>query len=183
MLSTPTFASFTARMIERIYQVGTKLDNNCYRDSYKRIAHAAPQVGGHNLPPWNPYSRFCRIWGNLIQNDGAWARFPRAYRGLGAPGALAMAGWSQLIRGPKIWNGELRPGAVLQGWARPNFYPAVRDGKKPPGLLGHSFVFIGYERTGSGIVGLRIADSSGRRNRIVHVNQWPVLVAANTIAD
>lgn len=178
----PTFASLTARTIERIYQVGTKLDNDCYRDSYKRIAHAAPQVGGRNLPPWSPYSRFCRIWGSLIQNDGAWVRFPREYRGLGAPGALAMAGWSQLIRGPKIWNGELRPGAVLQAWRKPEFYRAVRDGNKPAGLLGHSFVFIGYERTGGGITGLRVADNGYHGNEIVRVSRWPVLVGANTIA-
>lgn len=175
--------TLTALAIEQIYQVGTTLDPDCYEDSYERIRHAAPHVGGHLLPPWNPYSRFCRIWGNLIRKDGAWARFPRAYRGKGAPGALAMAGWSQLIRGPQIWNGELRPGAVLQGWARPGFYPAVRDGHKPVGLLGHSFVFIGYERSGGVITGLRVADNGFHRRTggIVGVRQWPVLFGANTI--
>jgi len=167
---------------DQIYQVGTRLDLDCYMDSYKRTRAAALQVGGHALPPWNPNSRFCRIWGSLIKTDGAWAGFPRAYRGLGAPGALAMAGWSRVIRGPKIWNGELRPGAVLQAWRRPGFYTAVRDGNKPDGLLGHSFVFIGYERSATGIVGMRVADNGYHGNRIVSVNQWPFLVGANTIA-
>lgn len=182
MISNPTFASFTVRMIEQIYQVGTKLDTDCYLDSYKRIRQAAPKVRGRILPPWNPNSRFCRIWGSLIQNDGAWSRFPREYRGLGGPGALAMAGWSHIIRGPKIWNGELRPGAVLQAWRKPEFYRAVRNGKKPPGLLGHSFVFIAYERTGDRITGLRVADNGYHGNDIVRVTRWPVLVGANTIA-
>jgi hypothetical protein len=93
-----------------------------------------------------------------------------------------MAGWSQVIRGPKIWNGELRPGAVLQAWRRPEFYAAVRDGNKPVGLLGHSFVFIGYERTANAIVGLRVADNGCHGNQIVRVNRWPFLVGANTIA-
>lgn len=177
-----TLAAFTSQTIENVYQVGSKLDNDCYHDSYKRIAHAATVVGGHILPPWNDRNRFCRIWGSIIGKDGVWTQFPRPYRGFGAPGALAMVGWSQIIRGPQIWSGALLPGAVLQGWAKADFYPAVRDGAKPAGLLGHSFVFIGYERAGGKITGLRVADNGFHGSEIVHMKRWPVLVGANTIS-
>jgi hypothetical protein len=46
--------------------------------------------------------------------------------------------------------------------------------------LGHSFVFVGYERTGSRIMGLRVADNGFHGNRIVRSRRWPVLVGANT---
>lgn len=175
-------ASFTIPMIEKIFQVGVKLDNNCYRDSYKRIAQARLAVN-RTLPQWNPNSRFCRIWGSLILNDRAWLNFPRQYRGLGAPGALAMVGWSQIIRGPQIWNGSLKPGAVVQAWSKPEFYRAVRDGNKPIGLLGHSFVFIRYERNRKGdILGLHVADNNYHGRAIVGIHQWAVLIGANTVS-
>lgn len=177
-----TLTRLTHLTIERVYQVGTKLDPDCYLDSYKRLVHASGLLGGHRFAPWNKNIRFCRIWGSLIRKDDAWAKYPRQYRGLGAPGALAMAGLSQIIRGPQIWAGELRPGAVFQGWAKRDFYPAVRDGIKPDGLVGHSFVFIGYERAGGRITGLHVADNGHHGRSIVRPQRWPVLVAANTIS-
>jgi hypothetical protein len=170
----------TARIL-RAYQFGIKLDSDCYMDSYKRISHAAAQNFGRRLPPWNPNNRFCRIWASLIGRDGKWAQFPQQYRGLGAPGALAMLGWSHIVRGPQIWSGKLLPGAVLQGWRSPGFYRAVKAGNKPLRLLGHSFVFIDYERTGNTITGLRVADNGYHGNNVVPRNKWPFLVGANTI--
>ena len=174
--------ALTRVTIERVYQVGTVVDKDCYLDSYKRMAHAQGLLGGRVLTPWNPRDRFCRIWGSLIGKDGRWANFPRQYRGLSAPGALAMAGWSQIIRGPHIWSGELRPGAVVQAWRNGDHYPAVRDGNKPAGLFGHSFVFIGYERAGGRIMGLHVADNGHHGNEIVRPQRWAVLIGANTIS-
>jgi len=174
----------TALEIEQIYQFGTQLDNVCYEDSYKRIAHAALILGNLVLPPFQPKKRFCRMWGNLIQKDGLWKKFPEEYRGMGAPGALAMKGWAKIIRGPEIWNGKLGPGAVLQGWEESNYYKMVRKGVKPPRDKGHSFVFISYQYMEGSITGMRVADNGyhyNRTNGIVHRQQWPFFVGANTV--
>jgi len=170
--------------IEHIYQFGTVFSNTCYEDSYMRISNAALLLGNLVLPPFQPKKRFCRMWGNLIQKDGLWKKFPEEYRGMGAPGALAMKGWAKIIRKPEIWNGKLLPGAVLQGWEESSYYKMVRKGVKPPRDKGHSFVFISYQYTEGSITGMRVADNGhhyNSSNGIVHRHQWRFLVGANTI--
>ncbi len=146
---------------------------------------AAPKVGGYILlPPGNWDTRFCRIWGSLIRNDGSWKKLPGKYRGMGAPGAMEMTGMSQIIRGRQIWSGELRPGAVLQAWRTVQFFNDVKDGEKPDWLLGHSFVFIGYEFAKSGAIsGMRVADNGFHGNKIVPKGYWQFLIGANTIKN
>ncbi len=124
---------------------------------------------------------FHRIWGSLIRNDGRWERFPRKYRGTGAPGALAMKGWATILSPSDIWNGKLLPGAVLQAWPNRQIYRSVIHGNRAP--IGHSFVFLGYERNGGRIINLRVADNGfhSRTGYIISRTTWGFLIGANII--
>jgi len=182
-LSQMVFGHQTFYVIQKAFQFNNTLDLTCYEDTYKRISRASPIALGRTLPVWDPGSRFGRIWGSIIGKDGKWKSFPREFRGKGAPGALAMDGWSELIRGPEIWRGALKPGAVLQGWRKPEYFRAVRNGNKPEGLLGHSFVFVRYEYHGDNIVGMHVADNGFQNGNVVGPGEWPVLFGANTITE
>jgi len=139
--------TFIESQIKQIYHFGTVLDKVCYLDSYIRLKKAGP-ISGKSLPPFNDDSRFGRIWGSRIKKDDIWLTYPEMYRVMGAPCALAMAGWSKIIWKQQIWNGALLPGAVLQSWKSKDDYNDVKKGIIPSGI-GHSFVFIRYEKVGN----------------------------------
>lgn len=180
-LALAGMASHLSRIGEQIvsdYRPGVSLHNLCFRDSYARVRRASRRVASASLPLWNPNLEFCRLWGSLIRKDGAWTGFPEAYRGLGAPGALASRGWATILDKRKIWAGALKPGAVLQTWLVEADYDRVRQGGKPR-HYGHSFIFLRYVVRGPGILGMKVADNGFHGRRTVRPARWGFWVGAN----
>lgn len=164
--------------VVRNHRGGGRLHNLCYRDSYRRVRFASRQVSHRPLSAWNGNSQFCRLWGSLIRNDGVWLTFPEAYRGLGAPGALASIGMGMPVDQQGIWSGWLSPGAVLQTWDTRADYEGVRRGEKT-GVFGHSFVFLRYVWSGFAIVGMKVADNGYHGRAIVKQSAWGFWTATN----
>jgi len=161
----------------------------CYRDSYARVKKALEGSGGKQLPAWNERTRFCRLWGNSIRNDGKWLHYPFKYRGKGAPGALALKKMAKLVPMRKIWAGELRPGAVIQTWKTKDLFQRVRKGEKPKkdpiyGIYlerGHSFIFIKYVDPRNPKKGMKVEDNGHhtQHKHPVKRGAWGFWVGAN----
>ena len=148
-----------------------KPDGHCHEVSYERVNAALKALYGDDAAlPGLHDTLFGRIWGN--KNDGEntvdpprkpdpkshWFKIEEKYRGKGAAGALVSHGMATMVSEDDIWQGKLKPGAVLQTWKEDSDLERVRDGFEPE-QLGHSFVFLEYARDASGrITGMRIAD-------------------------
>jgi len=173
-------------------------ESNCYQNVYVRVSKGLPTRQMPNwafqLPLWKDdrerklwWSRrtkreeiFLRLWGNLIEiatSKTKWTELPEAYRGFGCAGAAAWY-WSDvtLVRGPKIWAGALRPGALLQGWHRPQSHQQRIT--RPEGV-GHAMVFVEYQKLNGTIIGLKVADNGYRMQQGVTRSDFSVLVGAN----
>ena len=78
------------------------------------------------------------------------------YRATGAAGAMVYAGKATFVPEAEIWNGALRPGAVLQVWGSRADYDILRAGRieengklrrltDTDSFYGTSFVFVRYD--------------------------------------
>ena len=108
-----------------------------------------------------PHQVFNNLFITATKSDPEWRDLPRKYRAKGNAGAIAMAGLGVLVDTEGIWNGKLRPGALVQVWRLREDYKKVKRGAEVLDFdpYGHSFVFLGYERDRWGAIkGLRIAD-------------------------
>jgi hypothetical protein len=81
-----------------------------------------------------------------------------SYRGAGAAGAMVYIGKAAFVSEADIWSGQLRPGAVIQGWWHRKDYDLLRAGEITEGQkkrrikdtdisspAGSSFVFVRYD--------------------------------------
>ncbi|MCH7729180.1 MAG: hypothetical protein IH991_22265, partial [Planctomycetes bacterium] len=149
---------------------------DCYQVSYKRINAALRAIYGADaaLPILNASKKrsgpFDQLWGskNNWQKTvnpprkpdpkSPWFKIDQRYRGNGAAGALVFHGIARMVDAHAIWEGKLKPGAVLQTWKTKSDFLRVRNGEKPHSI-GHSFVFLGYVKDAAGkISGMNIAD-------------------------
>jgi hypothetical protein len=148
--------------------------------SHARVQQAARQVCGVTLPEVTRDSPtiFARIWGTFMTPLDTWMRdVPLEYRGKGAPGAVVSIGRGKLIDSVGIWHGKLKPGALIQVWELLDDYYGVREGKIPG--LGHSFIFLKYVKSGSAIVGMRVADQGWLNGLTVKQSRFGYWVGAN----
>lgn len=176
-------------------------EDTCYKNVYLRVSKGLPTrqmpKWAFQMPLWKNdlkrklwWSRrtkkeeiFLRLWGNLIQTAASktnWKDLPEAYRGYGCAGAAAWY-WDDvsLVPGPKIWAGELKPGAVMQGWHKSKYYQQCKKGIQPSSSEGHAMVFVDYKKKNEKIIGIDVADNGYRMHRGVMLSDFPVLVGAN----
>ena len=168
----PMFGETTADYLNRL---GEKVVENynksyskepgtrCYEACFARVREASKQIGGKLLPALDNESTFGRLWASYIKPKKTWLELPEEYRAKGAAGAIAWAGIGTIIDADGIWAGNLEPGAVIQTWRNAADFERVRDGDAPVSY-GHSFIFLNYAYSGSGISGVVIADQ-GYQNR------------------
>lgn len=89
---------------------------------------------------------------------------------------MAWAGLATLVDQQAIWRGDLEPGAVIQVWESEAAFENAKAGKS---ASGHSFVFLNYIYSGSGITGMAIADQGYEGGAPLPKNEWCVWIGAN----
>ncbi|NUQ26874.1 MAG: RHS repeat-associated core domain-containing protein [Saprospiraceae bacterium] len=128
---------------------------------------------------WYPEANteFSILFGSNISSK-KWTLLPKKYRGKGAPGAMTFAGLGEMIN--NIWDGSLLPGAVLQFWKSNADFLRVAQGDSPKSI-GHSAIFIRYQRTFWGsISGIVYADQNGIHSMWNwYFRKYPVAFGAN----
>jgi len=155
-----------------------KPGGHCLTACKTRFEIAYEDVHGHSfykdLPDkmatkfYSPQETFNHLYASTSGKHKGWRTLPKKYRGKGGPGAIAFAGMGALVNWFDIWNGGLKPGAVMQVWSKRKGYREVIKGIDEDGFegFGHSFIFLGYERDEKGeITGLRIADQGYQSHR------------------
>jgi len=175
----------------RLNRVGTQIVNNylasnnkfpggdCTDVSWERVTRAAGDVGVLPLFFFEKSSDVGRLWYSRIEPKSSWLRLPWLYRGQGAAGALAYAGFGGLVDGTGIWAGKLQPGAVIQAWKTKGDYYRVREGEEPQSY-GHSFIFLNYVHSNTAITGMCIADQGFLGDRpFVTRNEFALWFGAN----
>ncbi len=186
MIFIPTFGEPSADYNNRLGEQAVddySLSSNkepggaCYATCYARVKAASKQVG-ITVPNWSDSSDFGRLWGSLIAPKKTWLELPEEYRGKGAAGAMANENLGTLVDSQGIWSGALKPGAVVQVWKVASDYDDVRDGIAPSSI-GHSFLFMHYVYSGSGISAVVIADQGYQGGAPLAMGDWSYWVAAN----
>lgn len=146
----------------------------CYETCYARIKQAGNSAGVA-VPTWSNGNTFGMIWGSLIAQPG-WKDVPDEYKGLGAAGAMAWAGYGTLVDTVGVWRGDLEPGAVIQVWKTAAGYDNVKKGNP---AYGHSFIFLNYVYSGPTITGMAIADQGYQNDKPLVRTAWEVWFGAN----
>jgi len=197
VVGTHIVAQYYERKEARLKGTSEELNGGCYQVSYQRINAALQAAYGKQaaLPILNAKKSkpFDRIWGskNDCQNTidpprkpdpkSPWFAIEEKFRGTGAAGALVRHGIARMVDQHAIWQGKLELGAVLQTWEVRSDLTRVKQGYKPVGI-GHSFVFLGYEKDESGkIIGMRIADQGTQWNEpnVLGPKEFEYWVGAN----
>ena len=144
---------------------------HCLSVSKVRLEQAYKEVYGHSLyqdlpdsmatKSFTPKQVFNLLYASASETHQGWRSLPEKYRGKGNAGAIVYAGMGILVDTSGIWNGQLRPGALMQVWRYKEDYEQVVQGTDVKKLdpYGHSFIFISYVRDEKNtIIGLKIAD-------------------------
>ena len=165
---------------------------HCLKVSKSRFEKAYKEVHGHpfyeDLPKsmatsyFSPEEVFDRLYASTSGGHQGWKSLPVTYRGKGNAGALVNANMGTLVDQRGIWDGELRPGALMQVWRYETDYKKVihGTGDKDFDPLGHSFIFLGYERNKNGkIIGLKIADQGYQSYRPILRRDYEIWWAVN----
>lgn len=173
---SPTSSADNSAVANKIVENYLKSDNkepdgHCLAVSKRRFERAYREIHGHSpyqdLPDsmatssFTPKEVFDLLYASASKTDQRWRSLPEKYRGKGNAGAIAYAGMGTLVDTSGIWNGQLRPGALMQVWRFKEDYERVVEGVdvKKIDPYGHSFIFISYVRDEkNSIVGLKIAD-------------------------
>ena len=180
-------ADYLNRIGEKVVENYNKSANKepggrCYEIAYGRVQEAAKSVGSV-LPALDRTSTFGRLWGSHIDPKETWLDLPEEFRGKGAAGAMAWAKMGTLVSSDAIWRGELKPGAVIQVWKSPEDFDRVKQGDKVvDGSYGHSFIFLNYSYSGTGISGIVIADQGYQDGDPLAKGEYSYWVGANLIA-
>ncbi len=165
---------------------------HCLSVSKGRFEQAYKQVHGHlpyqDLPDsmaskfHTPKQVFNLLYVSASEKHPEWQSLPEEYRGKGNAGAIAYAGMGTLVDTSGIWNGQLKPGALIQVWWHKADYEKVMLGANVKKLdpYGHSFIFISYVRNKDNeITGLKIADQGFQSYRPLIPRDYEVWWAVN----
>lgn len=176
----------------------TQKDMSCYDAVYNRLKHIfdlnkkiLPKLGGEKIP-----TKFTLLWRSNVDKVEEWKALDRTYKACGPPGAMVEAGLATLVNHKEIWNGDLKPGALVQVWdSKVGTQPAgnKQDGikvfnnliagkaMKDTELWGHAFIFLRYVRDTDGkITGMHIADQgTGWDERDVNEATFGLWIGAN----
>jgi hypothetical protein len=167
-------------------------NGDCLSVSKGRFEQAYKEVYGHSLyhdlPDsmaskfYTPKQVFNLLYASASDNSQGWCSLPEKYRGKGNAGAITYAGMGTLVDSEGIWNGQLRPGALVQVWWYKEDYEKVVEGVNVKKLdpYGHSFIFISYVRNENNeITGLKIADQGFQSYRPLTPRDYQVWWAVN----
>ncbi|SEK54860.1 hypothetical protein SAMN04488008_101689 [Maribacter orientalis] len=167
-------------------------NGHCLTVSKVRFEQAYKAVHGHSfyqdLPSrmatktYTPKQVFNLLYASASDVHEGWRSLPEEYRGKGNAGAIAYAGMGTLVDSMGIWNGQLRPGALMQVWRFKDDYEKVVQGVNVKKLdpYGHSFIFISYVRDEEkAIIGLNIADQGFQSYRPLIPRDYEVWWAVN----
>ena len=167
-------------------------NGHCLSVSKGRFEQAYMEVYGHSfyqdLPDsmaskfYTPKQVFNILYASASEISEGWWSLPEKYRGKGNAGAIAYAGMGTLVDSSGIWNGQLRPGALMQVWCHKEDYVKVVQGVNVKKLdpYGHSFIFISYVfNKKNEITGLNIADQGFQSYRPVVPRDYDVWWAVN----
>ncbi len=181
------------RIVENFFNSENKEPNgHCLEVSRGRFEKAYMEVHGHmfykDLPDsmaskfYTPRQVFDLLYVSASDTQRGWRSLPEEYRGKGNAGAIAYAGMGTLVDSSGVWNGELRPGALMQVWRFKEDYEKVVRGVNVKKLdpYGHSFIFISYVRNEENmIIGLKIADQGFQSYRPLIPRDYEVWWAVN----
>jgi hypothetical protein len=181
------------QIVENYYKSGDKTPGgHCLAVSKDRFEEAYKDVYGHavyqDLPDTiateqlTPREVFHNLFVTATKTDPKWRNLPLKYRAKGNAGALAIADLGEMVDTEGIWNGKLRPGALVQVWRLKEDYERVRKGAKMSDFdpYGHSFIFLGYELDEKGVIqGLRIADQGYQSYRSLVSRDYEVWWGVN----
>jgi len=169
-------------------------NGHCLSVSKGRFEQAYKEVHGHSfyqdLPDsmaskfYTPKQVFNILYASASDTTEGWCSLPEKYRGKGNAGAITYAGMGTLVDSSGIWNGQLRPGALMQVWYFNEDYEKVVEGANVKKLdpYGHSFIFISYVcNEKNEIIGLKIADQGFQSYRTIIPRDYEVWWAANLI--
>ena len=167
-------------------------NGHCLTVSKVRFEQAYKEVHGHSfyqdLPAsmattiYTPKQVFNLLYASASDVHEGWRSLPEEYRGKGNAGAISYAGMGTLVDSIGIWNGQLRPGALMQVWRFKDDYEKVVQGVNVKKLdpYGHSFIFISYLRDEkNAIIGLNIADQGFQSYRPLIPRDYEVWWAVN----
>ena len=167
-------------------------NGHCLSVSKGRFEQAYKEVYGHlfyqDLPDsmaskfYTPKQVFNMLYASASDTSQGWRSLPEKYRGKGNAGAIAYAGMGTLVDSLGIWNGQLRPGALMQVWCYKEDYEKVVEGVNVKILdpFGHSFIFISYLcNEKNEIIGLKIADQGFQSYRPILPRDYEVWWAVN----
>ena len=133
------------------------IDGDCCVASFHRFEKAFESKKGNSLTQYlnntnykNGRSNFRAIWYTSYK-DFDWRKIDKQYAGKGGAGAIESANLGRTITTSEIFEGKLKPGAVVQYWNEIWHYERLSQGNwnlftgtygnKPSG---HSFIFLGY---------------------------------------
>ena len=176
------------QIVENYYKSSDKTPGgHCLVVSKRRFEKAYEDVYGHPIyqdlsqkiatKQLTPRQVFNNLYDTTTKLEPEWQNLPRQYRAKGSAGAIAIAGLGELVNTRGIWNGKLRPGALVQVWRLRKDYEKVRNGAEILDFdpYGHSFVFLGYELDKKGVIqGLRIADQGYQSYRPLVLSDYEV---------
>lgn len=196
-LEIPDFSEAKSAVADKIVENYLNSKNkspggHCLVVSKARFEKAYEDVHGHPVykdlpdsmitPYYTPREVFDYLYASASGTHDGWRSLPIKYRGKGNAGAITYAGMGTLVDWFGIWNGELRPGALIQVWRRRTDYELVVRGvnKKDFDPFGHSFIFMGYVRDEKNeIIGIKIADQGYQDYRPLLPNDYEVWWAVN----
>ncbi len=176
------------QIVENYYKSSDKTPGgHCLVVSKRRFEKAYEDVYGHpiyqDLSPklatkqLTPRQVFNNLYDTATKQKPEWQNLPRQYRAKGSAGAIAIAGLGELVDTEGIWNGKLRPGALVQVWRLRKDYKKVRNGVEILDFdpYGHSFVFLDYELNEKGVIqGMKIADQGYQSYRSLVLSDYEV---------
>ncbi|HEA20166.1 hypothetical protein LCGC14_1216060 [marine sediment metagenome] len=181
------------KIVENYYGSSNKTPGgHCLVVSKDRFRKAYEEVYGNpfyeDLPntiatkQLTPNQVFDNLYITATKNEPEWRNLPRRYRAKGNAGALAIGGLGEIIDTEGIWNGRLRPGALVQVWRLKEDYEKVRRGVEVLDFdpYGHSFIFLRYERNRKGVIeGMRIADQGYQSYRALVPRDYEIWWGVN----
>lgn len=195
--TNPTIFDSKSPVADKIVENYLKSQNkepggHCLTVSKDRFEQAYKEVHGHLLYQDLPASMasqfytskqvFNLLYASASDTQAGWRSLPEEYRGKGNAGAIVYAGMGTLVDTSGIWNGQLRPGALMQVWRFKEDYEKVVQGVNVKKLdpYGHSFIFISYVRNAENeIIGLKIADQGFQGYRPLRPSDYEVWWAVN----
>lgn len=161
------------------------------RDAFKEVEGEVPSIlntefkqnksDNKYYPDPNSTTEFDVLFGMNYDKPGSkhhdvYTSVDEKYRGKGAVGALAYAGFADEV---DVWGGELKEGAVLQLWGNQDVAnKAIGGNPLPPDSYGHTTIFLEYVYSEGEIVGIKV-QNQGNTHHTYYKSEGKIIYGAN----